>query len=237
MLCEALKASGFAGRPEEWFYNAWLGGYTKFAGLPAPLSDDPSPDELRESLAQLSSRGSSPNGVFGVKVMWNYWPKVVALLRRMLEKVSGDDLDVLRACLPQPRFLRISRRDRVAQAVSWAKGEQSGRFSSTQKAAGGVRLEYDYGQIRRHFVHINEAERGWDEFFESRRVEPFSFDYEDFVANYDQLLHRVLGYLEIEAPVGHVFKQPLERQADQLNIEWAERFRRDHGLVPAPDRS
>ena len=52
--------------------------------------------------------GTTPNGVFGAKVMWSHladlWPRLEG---RLLEDV-----------LPRLHFLRVARADRVAQAVS-----------------------------------------------------------------------------------------------------------------------
>lgn len=229
LVCEALKASGFAGSPEEWFYNAWLGGYQMFGTEPPPMVDLESAEGVRRSLQDILEWGSTPNGVFGAKIMWNYWPEMLSVVRRIATPAPDDEVGLLRSCLPDLRFLRISRRNRVAQAVSWARAEQGGRFSSVQAGARHVGLEYDVEQIRRHFIHINHAEAGWERFFGERQLGELHICYEDLIDDYAGVMGRVLRHLGIEAPDGHRFSKPLERQADALNSDWERRFRQDQG--------
>lgn len=237
LLCEALKACGLGGRPEEWFYNEWMGGYTKFAGLPPPIGPNPSPVERQESFENILRRGTVA-GYFGAKIMWNYWPTLSRMLREIPALDIKNDIRLLEAAFPQVRFLRISRRNRIAQAVSWAKGEQSGKFSSKQSGKPAPNLRYDFDHINRHFTHINEAEKGWDAFFQRHGISPHHVYYEDLIADYEETFREVLHAVDI--PMSHklTVEQPLQRQADHVNQEWAARFEHDlEHRLPADNAS
>jgi len=227
LLCESLRACKVAGTPQEWFYNAWMGGYETFAKAPPPPHDISTEQGLRESCERILRGGSTKNGVFGAKVMWNYWPRIVSTLRRLPELAEiSDDLEVAQTALPGLKLIRISRRDRVAQAVSWAKGEQSRQFSSIQKAAN-TDLRYDFDQLATHYRHIEQGENGWDEFFESRGIQPLHVYYEDMVADFEKTMRETLKHIGCSEDFDGPFKMPLARQANALNLEWAERFRKD----------
>ena len=107
LLCEALKATGVAGRPEEYFESvvatgrpprpesyldglddpealALLGGSA--APAPPPYSSLEGVRSYAEHLERVREWGTTPNGVFGVKLMWGH---VGRLHRR-----AGDPLEL-----------------------------------------------------------------------------------------------------------------------------------------------
>lgn len=227
LLCEALRASQFAGYPTEIFYNTWLGGYTKFAGLPPSIAADASPEERRASFDHIVKVSTTANGVFGTNLMWSYWQETMRLLRTMPGCRIEDDVQLLRHLLPDLRFVRISRRDRVAQAVSWSKAEQTGRFSSTQAGRPDARPRYDAEHIGRHHRFICNCEAQWDGFLRDHGLDPLHVYYEDLIADYQGTMRAVLDAIGVTAPPGFEFAVPLQRQADTINAEWAARFRAD----------
>ena len=71
---------------------------------------------------------TSSNGVFGAKLLPRHFERLLATLRKLSGLADLSDRAVLEAVFPQPRFLFTSRRDVVAQAVSWSKAHQTGEF-------------------------------------------------------------------------------------------------------------
>src|SRR5262249_7015918 len=65
LLCEGLSLTNRAGRPEECFLP-WA--------TPAPDSEP----RLAAQLHQALVNGTTPNGVFGAKIMWWYFHLVIA---------------------------------------------------------------------------------------------------------------------------------------------------------------
>src|SRR5437016_3066195 len=63
-LCEVLRATGVAGFPDEYFWNPpyWRERWD--------VGDFPS------YFRRLLREGTSPNGVFGSKMMWDYFEEV-----------------------------------------------------------------------------------------------------------------------------------------------------------------
>jgi len=71
------------------------------------------------------------------------------------------------------------------------------------------------------------SETGWVDFFKICGVEPFKVVYEDLVEAYEQTALSVLDHLDIPYPESLAFgKRKLQKQANGLNDEWAERYTR-----------
>jgi LPS sulfotransferase NodH len=109
-FCDLLTSTAVAGRPLEYF---WCENVHRDREAWGVASD-------REYLARTLELGTTPNGVFGVKIMWNYFLGDFLLwLRRCLpELASLEDLTLIETVFPQPRFISITRGDVVGQAVS-----------------------------------------------------------------------------------------------------------------------
>src|SRR4051812_48257017 len=87
LLCELLGSTGIAGRPEEYFeYLAATGRARQpreyfppdadpgILELLAPLEPPLEPGDWEARLRDALERGTTPNGVFGSKMMWAYLP-------------------------------------------------------------------------------------------------------------------------------------------------------------------
>ena len=91
--------------------------------------------------------GTTPNGVFAAKLMWDHVERLTAL----------GPLDEL---FDRPRYVWVRRGDVVRQAVSlWrAMQTQSWRDDSTDGAAGGAVPRYSFAALR-HLVRAPDRPR------------------------------------------------------------------------------
>jgi LPS sulfotransferase NodH len=64
--------------------------------------------------------GSTPNAVFGARVMWGPLDAIVSKLGAVYPDLVGADLELLTRAFGRTRFVYLWRGDTVAQAVSWA---------------------------------------------------------------------------------------------------------------------
>jgi trehalose 2-sulfotransferase len=70
--------------------------------------------------------GTTPNGVFGAKLMWNNVPWVLEKLWELPRFAGLDRTASLHELVPDLRVITVTRRDRLRQPVSWARAEQHG---------------------------------------------------------------------------------------------------------------
>jgi LPS sulfotransferase NodH len=183
LVCQALKETGVAGRPEEYFEALQQTGRPRRPEQYFIGADDQSIldhlEQLRRSDDQparspLWSRsaydrylewaleaGTSGNGVFGAKLMWGYFNDFVSLLRYIPEYRDLPLAELLPAVFPNLSFVRVVRANKVRQAVSLWKAVQtaSWRQEDSRQPNGGdpaykTYLDSHGPQLRFHYRAI-----------------------------------------------------------------------------------
>ena len=263
LLCEALIETGVAGVPEEYFEALrhsgrprspqeyfigaqdrtilrHLGEHTSIDGRPArsPLWNR---HEYEPFLQWALEQGTTPNGVFGAKLMWGYFGDFVSLLREIPEYRELPIQDLLPSVFPDLRFVRVVRANKVRQAVSLWKAVQTATWRQERSGAPdegqiadsanpdasdghGPRLKFHFHAIEHLLDQILANEACWDAFFEHCRIKPDVVVYEDFVDNYEETAAGVLDHIGVEPPQAFRFDPRMERQTDDTNRQWARRF-------------
>lgn len=227
LLCECLKRTGLAGVPEEYFLPPEDGGAARQG----------TPSAAREYLDTVLAQGTTPNGVFGAKIMWNYRAAVVAELRRIDKYRDTPEYLLLQTVFPQLHCIWMIRRDKVRQAVSWAKAGQTGIYASHQAERQKPRQEavFDFRLIDNLHRLILEGEAGWQNYFRECGASPFTVFYEDLAACLEVKTIEVLEYLGLGAPKDfRIENLPLTRQSDSLNDEWAQKYIEMKRAEPRP---
>ena len=202
LLCQYLASTGVLGRPLEYFN--WQGRRG---------NEDPSyPAAPAAQIEMILSRGATDNGIYGVKLFWYQHAEVSAAL------------DWTRA-LPGLAFLYLERRDRLGQAISWARALQTSQYRSTQAVGGDP--AYDAGLIRLRLHDLEREYAQWPAFFAQRNITPLRLVYEDFAGDPQRAVDGVAQMLGV-APRRIVPERiDLAIQRDALNEEWRARFLRE----------
>jgi LPS sulfotransferase NodH len=263
LLCEALRATGVAGvpeeyfealrhsgrprRPQEYFIGAHdrtilrhLGEHTALDGRPgrSPLWDR---HDYEPFLRWATEQGTTPNGVFGAKLMWGYFGDFVSLLREIPPYRELPIQELLPAVFPELCYVRVVRANKVRQAVSLWKAVQTATWRQEEMGdpdegqiadaadpdaanGHGPRLKFHFHAIEHLLDQILAHEACWDAFFEHAGIKPHVVVYEDFVENYEQTAIEVLDYIGVEAPEKFSFHRKMKRQTDDINRRWARRF-------------
>lgn len=234
LLGRTLGATGLVGRPDEFLLPIVMWNRARRWGVPrVPAADtlrylregkrrawneyDYFPFTARSTrnfLLVAGRREQSANGVFALKVHQSNFH--VAMER------NGLTPDLWGAPVT---WLRTRRRDRLAQAVSLVRAEQTKQFSHRMVARGETR--YDRDAIADAIVRLDAQERAWDAYFASHGTDPLLVVYEDLVADHEGTVSNVLarlGHHDVIVP-----PPPIERQGDRLNVEWMERFSHETG--------
>ena len=184
LVCQALKETGVAGRPEEYFEALVQSGRPRRPEQYFIGADDQTIldhlEQLRRSddqpaLPPLWSRsaydrylewalavGTTDNGVFGAKLMWGYFGDFVSLLRNIPEYRDLPLAELLPAVFPSLSFVRVVRANKVRQAVSLWKAVQTASWRQEEAAqlANGsdppykAYLEAHGPQLRFHYRAI-----------------------------------------------------------------------------------
>ena len=124
LLAEALESTQIAGRPREYFdwkhEKDWIDRFNIAANT--------------EYFEKILSEGTTPNGVFGAKVHWYQFVHLTSKLR-MIQAYGLSERELLRHTFPDLRYVFLTRRDKVRQAVSYYRATHTDVWWSFQPKA------------------------------------------------------------------------------------------------------
>jgi LPS sulfotransferase NodH len=224
LLMEALRSTGLGGNPEEYFLGpeeytpSWENSaWAKANGIRS----------RREYLDLVQRSGTSPNGVFGCKIMWNYFYEIRQKLAGLPEYETLPTHTALQALFPNLHYLWILRRDKVGQAVSWARAAQTGIYAVTQGESPVEARPPQFDPVFIGNLHrlVIEGEKGWRAYFDEIGVQPYVVFYEDLVQAYEETARDILAWMGIPVPNDLRFAgRRLQKQSDRLNEEWVKKY-------------
>lgn len=209
-LVSLSNGTGLLGHGGEWF-----------AGWHLDKSNPRTIDELIQGVLKVAS---TQNGYFCVKI----FPAHVHLMQIRfgmdLLKTLCDAFDV--------NLVRLARRDRIRQAISYARGVQTKQWTTSNTAKREA--NYDFDMICRCYFLLERSEAFWNAYLNLRQLETQDFIYEDLLddpAPFVDSLARHAGYTVDSLPES---KHAIQR--DATTEEWLVRFTKDvavNGIVAA----
>ncbi|MGH2617174.1 MAG: Stf0 family sulfotransferase, partial [Thermomicrobiales bacterium] len=230
LLGQGLQATGLAGEPREFFGHKmafWMERW-RTPTLPAYA-------------ARLAQARSSPNGVFGAKLLYRQL--------RHLEDLAWQDPDlaelplaeIMARLFPNLHLVWVSRDDKVRQAISWFKARQTGVWGQDQgqdtvKLGAAWRrgdeplmpgeLAFDYDGIAALVRQAEAEDADIERFFVESGIEPFKVVYEEFSRRYDETVFDLLRWMGVTVPADLTLPDPRTvKLADDRTEEWVARFR------------
>jgi LPS sulfotransferase NodH len=233
LLCYLLSQTGVAGNPGSWFHEpsleAWLDDY----GLPRnqALSER---ELLGNVFRAATAAGSRGTGVFGLRLQshsFAFFTKKLAVLHPDF----SNDRQRLAAAFGQTSFIHLTRDDKLAQAISYVKAEQSGLWHMSSDGTELERLApprvptYDAGSIRRRFEQFANDDSDWNRWFDREQIDPLRTTYEALAHNPRETLCRVLDHLGLDREAARGVNPDVAKLADSDSRQWADRFRKEHG--------
>ncbi|MCA1748520.1 MAG: Stf0 family sulfotransferase [Parasphingopyxis sp.] len=156
-------------------------------------------------------------------------PQAFALKGGFSQLIAGTLLGLWPEALERTHFLLLDRRDRIAQAVSLFKAQESGRFHSVQpEGARMIEADYDADKIAFHLEHIARNHRRFaallDELGRPRRT----VIYEDICADPAGFVRETCDWIGLAPPETVATETDLAPLRDELSEAWIARFRREH---------
>jgi LPS sulfotransferase NodH len=200
LVCQALKATGVAGRPEEYFEALRHSGRPRrpeeyFGGMDdrsvldhlgeRTVGDDPQPRSPLWSRAAYDryldwamETGTTGNGVFGAKLMWGYFEDFVSLLRNVPRYRDVPLEDLMTTVFPEVTFIRVVRANKIRQAVSLWKAVQTATWR-------------EQDAIQSASVGLDDSEPPYKSFIQDHRPQ--------LRFHYNAIAHLLEGILQEEA--------------------------------------
>lgn len=260
LLCHLLDQSGLAGHPEEYFEALRHSGVPRrpheyfdpdrhaniierLAFREMPDSAEPTPNELWRPeaydryLEHVLEEGTTPNGVFGAKLMWGYLGDFAALLRGIDGMAGLPVPELLDRAFPGLRYVQITRLDKVRQAVSLWKAVQTQAWRNEGGDRGSaIEPLFSFRAINFLVRQLTAHDASWDAYFLGLGAAPLKLTYEELAEAPEPVIRRVLEHLDIPVPAELALEGPtLTVQADARSEEWVGRFEEHLAVLEQPD--
>ena len=230
LLAAGLEATGLSGHPEEFFRRELRRVYTRRWGIPYGAS------ATRYAAAALADATGS-NGVAGIKIHWQDFAPLVESLRR--EGRTGTDRELVESVLPGVRWVHLVRRDRLKQAISWARALDSDVWwhgDTVPSADDGHRgWDPDMEKIEGLYDVLARQEIEWLRFFERSGITPLEVGYEDLVADWEPQMRRVVDHIGVDVPDPLTIPPPpMKTQSDGMSERWLDAWKHVRAAIDAP---
>ena len=228
-MCKLLAATGVAGNPDSYFHRPsifdWLAdlGLTRKASVPER--------ELLEAIFRAAiAKGTLDTGIFGLRLQrrsFDFFTEELAVLY----PEYWNDAERFEAAFRRTLFVHLTRRDRVAQAVSYVKAHQTGLWHAAPDETELERLSppqepaYDANEIRTRLEDMTAHDRGWERWFAALEIDPLRITYEGLSEDPVRTLRVMLDHLGLERAAADGVEPGVAKLADNINQDWVARFR------------
>lgn len=225
LLGEAIASLGCAGKPREYFdihkrnEQNWI-NQLKIA-------------QDEEYLEKVIAAGTTPNGVFGLKLHWHQIPALSAKFASALgtqHKSPNTELnELLQGRFPAVHYLWLRRRNTIAQGISYYRATHSGiwrvRRSGETRPSAATAVRFDFAEIDRFIKLVEGFDRSWNDFFIRKNIRTLNLTYEDFIADYDNTIRAICKYIGVDSKEVSIRPHAFRQQADSLSLEWEHEYR------------
>lgn len=225
-LCERLSASGIAGHPAELLNipdnESLLGHYGA--------------SSYSELQRELWKKGGTPNGVFGFKasMIRSKYDGFTREFARFPGLATGNpkEPEIWENAFPNLKYIFLTRRNKIRQAVSWWKAIVSQEWHRRQDESRcydpeELRDRYDYAAIRHLLIESTLREAAIQDFLEQAGAAPLNLVYEDFCQDVEGTICRILDFLGLDDEPIKFSTPTFQKLADELTEEWVDRFRKE----------
>lgn len=233
LLCHLLRETGIAGWPGSHFHEpdltAWLQSYGLDGGAFANRRE-----AAKAALDAGRAHGMGQTQVFGLRLQRPSFAVFLAELERVYPGLPHDRARI-EAAFGATLFVHLTREDKLDQAISFVKAQQTGLW---HRAPDGTEIErlsepkaltYDGEAIAAQIAAFEAMEEAWIGWFTREGITPLRITYGDLAANPHAGRDRVLAALGLgpapRAPNG----LPVAKLGDEINRDWADRFRAEAG--------
>lgn len=229
LLCSLLAATGVSGKPDSYFHQPSLEAWQ--ADLEVVPPEGASEREVVAALfAAAIEQGTAGTGMFGLRLQrhsFDFFTEKLALLH----PEPATEAARFEAAFGRTLFIHLTRPDKLAQAISYLKAQQSGLW---HRAADGSELErlappqepvYDGAALRAERDDMLAMDVAWNAWFEAQGLAPLRLTYDDLSADPRGTLRTVLDRLGLDPVIADGVAPGVMKLSDRTNADWTARFR------------
>jgi len=215
LLCNLMANTGILGKNN-----------TERISTDLIISIDWNKKDLTGFFEELFESTSTPDEVSGFKIQGHQIKNLVKELNKTHKYRNVSANNIIRFFPKNLKYIWLSRKDKLRQAISLSKAWKTGIFSihKDQKRIPSTDIAFDSGSIIGAVKELKEQEVLWRNFFEKNKIKPLKLEYEKFIKDFRGTLIEILIYLEVPIPKNLIVKTNLLKQSDKLSEKWIKKF-------------
>ena len=226
-----MEATGQSGVPQSYFHEPSLASWCDNFGL-SHQQFSSKKDTLSALFDTAIHRGTGDTGVFGLRLQRHSFAFFIQQLRYLHPELASD-VQRIQAVFGNTLFIYLTRPNKLDQAISRLKAEQTGLW---HRAADGSELErltppreavYDSAGIARHIAELTRFDEEWLAWFERENLSPFRISYEALSVAPLNALETVLSMLGLDREISRDVSPPTAKLSDDVSRAWAERYHKE----------
>lgn len=232
LLCDLLASTKVAGDPDSFFMNDPDPVWAERWRLPRREGFSSEADFGAAFTRAVATAGRGGTEVFGMRLMRENLDDATALIGKAFPGLASDKAR-LQAAFGSILYIHLAREDKLAQAVSMIKAEQTGLWHAAPDGTEIERLappkepEYDFHRITRKVAQLERFDDAWVAWFDRQGIEPLRVGYERLSANPAETLTGILEALRVRPPDLQGVRPGVAKLADAVSLEWMNRYRRE----------
>lgn len=232
LLCGLLAQAG-AGHPDSFYGRAFLDEWAAAWGLPDRSTMAPADYETLYLRAAIKA-GKGDSRLFGLRLMRENVSDLSSALDLVFPGLASDT-DRFRQAFGRILYIHLSRAEKLAQAVSYIKAQQTGLWhvapdgSEIERIGAPGEPRYDYDRIRAEAAKLEAYDAAWNSWFTAHGVTPHRIGYEALSRAPAAILTVLCRSLGIEPPPRERIAPGVAKLSDATNDDWMRRYRADSG--------
>lgn len=228
LLCRLLAATGKSGIPDSHFHSPSIADWLRYYDI-APDDTKTERDLLVEIFQRARNRGTGNTGLFGLRLQRQSFDFFMQKLQVLVPSCSSDH-ERIQAIFGSTLFVHLTRQNKLEQAISYVKAEQTGLW---HKSPDGLELErlsapqnpvYDGEAIQRQMTALVAMDKSWISWFAMQGVAPLQIKYEDLSQDPLAVTGMLLEQLGVNKRLATGLELPVAKLADDTNKQWALRY-------------
>ena len=229
LLCDLLTDTGIAGRPDSFFRCQSIRWWADYLGI--STTGWINQYEFDSSyLGAVHQQGTAGTAIFGMRLMWENVNYLSTRLDSIYPGLANDNAR-LQAAFGSIRFIHLSREDKLEQAISRIKAEQTGLWhahadgTERERLIAGSAAHYDAQVIAQQVEEYRKQDAAWLNWFAEQEIQPVCISYEALANSPQAALAKLLSALKLDPARAEAIRPRTMKLADSESRQWANRLR------------
>lgn len=231
LLCDLLASTGRTGAPDSFFSRKFMLWWADQWGVP-PAETLGEPAFSKAYLASAIRAGKGGTGMFGLRLMRDSVDDLDGLIDRVYPGMPPGKARHQKA-FGTVLYIHLYREDKLAQAVSLVKAEQTGLWHVARDGSEIERLGppgepvYDFERLQSELTELENGDLAWLSWFAEQNISPLRVSYDHLSADPASALIRICDDLGVGAPDRASIRPGVAKLADAVSRQWMDQCRRD----------